>query len=95
MDKQNKFANKFYKRPEDLKQLPFIMSIICMMGGFACVAFAFLLYYVGIVISAAVIVGSLLTLRKEKNLASYAGLTLSVLSFILSLAILLINTFLF
>ncbi|NLK17786.1 MAG: hypothetical protein GX304_04615 [Clostridiales bacterium] len=73
--------------------MPFAMSILCMAGGFACVFLAFTMYYAGIVASAAVLMGSILTLRKEKNVAAYTGLTLSAISFFISALILYINIF--
>ncbi len=90
-----RFANRFYKRAEEFRTLPFVLSILCMAGGFACVFLAFTVYYVGIVASAAVLICSVLTLRAEKNVASYTGLTLSAASFLVSALILFVNLFWF
>lgn len=89
--KKNKSSNEYYVKPEDIKKTPFYLSVFCFILAIASVYFTFIIYYIGLALSVFTLIISIFILKKDKNLAVISAITISIVTFLISLFILLVN----
>lgn len=91
---KNNSVNPYFVKKEQLKTAPFVLGVLNLILSLAAVFFAFTDYYAGLALSSASVVFSALLMKKVKTSASIS-LIFSCTAFTLSLALFIINNFVY